>query len=113
MSTDWLGFWDGPHFIYVNARHKAVHYRLIAQQIAALIANPDARVLDYGSGEALHAEIIAGSGRRQILRDRMQHDQIERVLRQARDLVRRDHADFSVAGKSRRQRRAHFRRGFA
>jgi SAM-dependent methyltransferase len=59
MSTDWLSFWDGPHFIYVSARHKDVHYRLIAQQIAALIANPDARVLDYGSGEALHAEIIA------------------------------------------------------
>ena len=59
MISDWLGFWDGPHFIYVNARHKDLHYRLIAQEIAALVANPDARVLDYGSGEALHAEIIA------------------------------------------------------
>ena len=59
MTQDWLGFWNGPHFIYANARHKDVHYRLIAQKIAALVANPDARVLDYGSGEALHADIIA------------------------------------------------------
>lgn len=59
MIGDWVGFWDGPHFIYVNARHKDVHYRLIAHEIAALVANPDARVLDYGSGEALHAAMIA------------------------------------------------------
>ena len=61
MIGDWVGFWDSPHFIYANARHKDVHYRLIAQQFAALVANPDARVLDYGSGEALHAEIVAGA----------------------------------------------------
>jgi len=59
MSGDWLTFWDGPHFIYVNARHKNVHYRLIAQGIAALVPRADARVLDYGSGEALHAELVA------------------------------------------------------
>jgi hypothetical protein len=27
--------WDSPHPIYVNAPHKDVHYRVIAQQIAA------------------------------------------------------------------------------
>lgn len=61
MIADWIGFWDSPHFIYANARHKDVHYRLIAHEIAALVANPDARVLDYGAGEALHAEIVAGA----------------------------------------------------
>jgi len=61
MITDWLSFWDNPHFIYVSARHKDVHYRLIAKEIAALVAGPDARVLDYGSGEALHAEIVAAA----------------------------------------------------
>ena len=30
-----------------------MHYRLIAQQIAALVRRREARVLDYGSGEAL------------------------------------------------------------
>ena len=59
MITDWLAFWDHPHFIYVNARHKDVHYRLVAKEIAALVPGPDARVLDYGSGEALHADIVA------------------------------------------------------
>ena len=59
MIHDWLGFWNGPHFIYVNARHKDVHYRLVAQEGAALVPNPGARVLDYGSGEALHAGIIS------------------------------------------------------
>jgi len=61
MIGDWVGFWDSPHFIYVNARHKDAHYRLIAQDVAALVAHSDARVLDYGSGEALHAEIVAAA----------------------------------------------------
>jgi SAM-dependent methyltransferase len=59
MISDWLAFWDSPHFIYVNARHKDVHYRLIAEAIAALLPGPEARVLDYGSGEALHADRVA------------------------------------------------------
>ena len=37
MISDWLAFWDSSHSIYVNARHKDVHYRLIAQEIAALV----------------------------------------------------------------------------
>jgi SAM-dependent methyltransferase len=61
MIADWLAFWDKPHSIYVNARHKDVHYRLIAQEIAALVPSPNARVLDYGCGEALHAEIVAAA----------------------------------------------------
>ena len=61
MITDWLAFWDSPHSIYVNARHKDVHYRLIAKEIAALVPGPQARVLDYGAGEALHADIVAAA----------------------------------------------------
>jgi SAM-dependent methyltransferase len=61
MTPDWLAFWDSPHFIYVNARHKDVHYRLIAQEIAALVPAGEARVLDYGSGEALHADVVAAA----------------------------------------------------
>ena len=59
MISDWLAFWDSRHFIYVNARHKDLHYRLIAQAIAALVPSGEARVLDYGSGEALHADLVA------------------------------------------------------
>ncbi len=61
MIADWLAFWDKPHSIYVNARHKDVHYRLIAKEIAALVRSPAARVLDYGCGEALHADLVAAA----------------------------------------------------
>jgi SAM-dependent methyltransferase len=59
MNSGWLTFWDSSHSIYVNARHRDVHYSLIAQQIAALVPSPQARVLDYGCGEALHADRVA------------------------------------------------------
>jgi SAM-dependent methyltransferase len=63
MIADWLAFWDSPHSIYVSARHKDVHYQLIAKEIAALVPSADTRVLDYGSGEALHADLVAqGAG---------------------------------------------------
>ncbi len=58
---NWLTFWDSPHSIYVNARHKDVHYRVIAEAIATLVPSPQARVLDYGSGEALHADSVAAA----------------------------------------------------
>jgi SAM-dependent methyltransferase len=61
MSSGWLAFWDSSHSIYVNARHRDVHYSLIAQQIAALVPSPQARVLDYGCGEALHADRVAAA----------------------------------------------------
>ena len=61
MNSGWLTFWDSAHSIYVNARHRDVHYRLIAQQIAALVPSPQARVLDYGCGEALHADLVAAA----------------------------------------------------
>jgi SAM-dependent methyltransferase len=61
MSAGWLSFWDSSHSIYVNARHRDVHYSLIAQQIAALVPSPRARVLDYGCGEALHADRVAAA----------------------------------------------------
>jgi SAM-dependent methyltransferase len=67
MISTWLAFWDSPHSIYVNARHKDVHYRLIAAQIARLTPSPSARVLDYGCGEALHADVVAAAARELLL----------------------------------------------
>jgi SAM-dependent methyltransferase len=61
MSSGWLTFWDSSHSIYVNARHRDVHYSLMARQIAALVPSPQARVLDYGCGEALHADRVAAA----------------------------------------------------
>ncbi len=59
---DWIAFWDSEHSIYVNARHRDVHYRLIAEHIREHVP-PGATVLDYGCGEALHADIVAPSRR--------------------------------------------------
>lgn len=67
MNSDWLAFWDGPHSIYVNARHKELHYRLIAERIAALVPAAGARVLDYGSGEALYADLITARAAELVL----------------------------------------------
>jgi SAM-dependent methyltransferase len=67
--TTWREFWDQPHSIYVNDRHKDVHYRDIANGIAAFVPGPGARVLDHGCGEAIHADIVAAAAGAVILCD--------------------------------------------
>jgi SAM-dependent methyltransferase len=67
--SDWRSFWDSEHSIYVNARHKDVHYREIAEQIAAFVPGPDARALDYGSGDAIHADLVAAVAAEVLLCD--------------------------------------------
>ncbi|MGE0565042.1 MAG: class I SAM-dependent methyltransferase [Pseudolabrys sp.] len=64
---DWVSFWDSPHSIYVNARHFDVHYRDIAEGIAALLPRENPRVLDYGCGEAIHAGLVAARANRLVL----------------------------------------------
>jgi len=64
--ADWIAFWDSEHSIYVNARHRDVHYRTIAQDIRAHLP-AEATVLDYGCGEALHADLVAASAKALIL----------------------------------------------
>jgi SAM-dependent methyltransferase len=58
---DWISYWDSDHPIYVNARHFDVHYANIADDIVRLLPSKQARVLDYGCGEALHADRIAAN----------------------------------------------------
>jgi len=66
---DWIAFWNSEHSLYVNARHRDVHYRTIAQDIAAYIPSSSAVILDYGCGEALHADYIAAHARKLFLVD--------------------------------------------
>jgi SAM-dependent methyltransferase len=66
---DWISFWDSDHSIYVNARHFDVHYRTIADMIVRHVPSPDAAVVDFGCGEALHADRVAAACRRLILVD--------------------------------------------
>lgn len=57
---DWISFYDFKHsVIYVNARHRDVHYETIAKDIRALVPSPDAVVMDYGCGEATSAALVA------------------------------------------------------
>lgn len=57
--TSWVDYWNRDPSIYVNERHKMLHYRQVAKDIAGLIETPAARVLDHGSGEATSADLVA------------------------------------------------------
>jgi len=69
MIGDWIAFWDSKHAIYVNERHLDVHYRRIAEDIVRYVPSRTATVLDYGCGEALHADQIAAAAGQLILID--------------------------------------------
>jgi SAM-dependent methyltransferase len=57
--ADWISFFDSDNPIYVNARHRAVHARLVAFGIGEYIVRPGMSILDYGCGEAFYAGRIA------------------------------------------------------
>jgi ubiquinone/menaquinone biosynthesis C-methylase UbiE len=62
-----IDYYDTAHSIYVNARHRDVHFQGIARHVAAHIPSPDAVVLDYSCGEALFANEVAAACRQLIL----------------------------------------------
>ena len=66
---NWRDYWNQDTPIYTSERHKLLHYRLIANDIAGLIPSPEAIVLDYGCGEALFADTIATKCARLYLSD--------------------------------------------
>ena len=49
---DWIDYYDSSHSIYVSARHRDLHFQLIADHIAAYVTSPDAVVIDYSCGPA-------------------------------------------------------------
>jgi SAM-dependent methyltransferase len=66
--SDWISFYDFKHsVIYVNARHRDVHYARIADDIRSHIPSSSAHVLDYGSGEARSADRVAAACGRLVL----------------------------------------------
>jgi len=64
---DWVAYYDSDHSIYVNARHRDVHYARLADAIASYVPCRTAAVLDYGCGEALHADRVADAAGRLTL----------------------------------------------
>ncbi len=65
----WIDYWNGAPTIYVSDRHRAAHYRGVAEGIVARITRPDRTVLDYGCGEALEAARVAAACRHLYLFD--------------------------------------------
>ena len=65
----WSAFWNGQTTIYVNDRHRHVHYEQIAHDIVGLLPSGRPAVLDYGCGEALSANIVAARCSRLVLSD--------------------------------------------
>lgn len=55
----WREYWESDGSVYVSQRHSQVHYELLARQLRGLVRSPEARVLDYGCGEALVAGRLA------------------------------------------------------
>src|SRR5260370_26190891 len=64
---DWVGYFDSDHPIYVGARHRDVHYAGLADAIVSYVPSRTAAVLDYGCGEALHADRVAAAAGRLTL----------------------------------------------
>jgi SAM-dependent methyltransferase len=71
--ADWISFFDSDHPIYVNARHRAVHARLVALSIGGYIRKPGMHILDYGCGEAYYAGRIADQCDRLMLCEAAPH----------------------------------------
>jgi SAM-dependent methyltransferase len=65
----WIEYWDDKPTIYVDARHKAAHYRWVADGLIANLGAERLVVLDYGCGEAIEADRVAGRCRRLYLCD--------------------------------------------
>ena len=64
---DWIDFYDSAHSIYVSARHRDLHFQLIADHILAYVPSRDAVVIDYSCGEALSAPRVADACGKLIL----------------------------------------------
>jgi len=58
-TMTWVEYWDADSTVYVNDRHRRVHYQGVARDIVSHVPSPKARVVDYGCGEALSAHLVA------------------------------------------------------
>jgi SAM-dependent methyltransferase len=64
---NWVEYYDSDHSIYVNARHRDVHYARLAGDLALHVPPGTECALDYGCGEARHADRVAAVSGKLIL----------------------------------------------
>jgi SAM-dependent methyltransferase len=59
--NSWLDFWNRPNAVYVSKRHRVAHYARVLVGVSEFIpAGRGAIVLDWGCGDALAADKMAG-----------------------------------------------------
>ena len=84
--SDWIDFYDFKHsVIYVNARHRDVHYRTIAEGIRHYVPSATAHVLDYGCGEATSADLVAAACGQLVLAEAAPNVRASLTMRYAGD----------------------------
>jgi SAM-dependent methyltransferase len=66
----WLDFWNGSNFIYVSLKHLVAHHQQLLADLAPLLPERGAVVLDYGCGDSLLARSLAERGLTTLLYDR-------------------------------------------
>lgn len=68
---NWRDYWNGDSSIYVNDRHRRLHYKRVANDLLCLkeelFGDRRPEMLDYGCGEAIEADRIAKACARLVL----------------------------------------------
>jgi SAM-dependent methyltransferase len=67
--VSWSEFWNAETSLYVNARHRSVHYDRVTHDLIACVPAPDSRIVDYGCGDTLAAHRLAQACRHLYLCD--------------------------------------------
>jgi len=57
--VSWAEYWNQDTSLYVNERHRRLHYQRVARDIIAYVPARDVRLLDYGAGDTLAARQLA------------------------------------------------------
>jgi len=57
--VSWAEYWNHETSLYVNERHRRLHYDLVTRDVLKHVPTAAARVLDYGCGDTLTARRLA------------------------------------------------------
>lgn len=68
MADAWIDFWNRPNAIYANRRNLDAHFASLLAGLAPHVPQ-GGRVLDFGCGEALNADVIAARAGTLVLYD--------------------------------------------
>ncbi len=55
----WAEYWNGEPSLYVNERHRRMHYERIVHDVIKHVPPGTARLVDYGAGDTLTARELA------------------------------------------------------